>query len=168
MKPVRKPKNPAADLSSSAIQSNLRKIERREWLLWTSAIFVTLLLTLAVASFVLPMLHVHRGGAEAEALPMSMAVRGLAGIVLLFDIYTIYQQLQIHRIRRQLLEREELFRLISENAADMIAVVDAQGNRIYNSPSYERVLGFNAEELKKISPAEQIHPEDRERVLEAA
>jgi two-component system, cell cycle sensor histidine kinase and response regulator CckA len=169
MKPGEAPtKNFATDLSSSAIQSNLRKIERREWLLWTSAIFVTLLLTLAIASFVLPMLHIHTRAAEADALPMSTAVRGLAGIVLLFDIYTIYQQLQIHRIRRQLLEREELFRVISENAADMIAVVDAQGNRIYNSPSYERVLGFSAEDLKNTSAVEQIHPDDRQRVLDAA
>src|SRR5580692_9029722 len=168
MKPVRKPKNPAADLSSSAIQSNLRKIERREWLLWTSAIFVTLLLTLAVASFVLPMLHVHRGGAEAEALPMSMAVRGLAGIVLLFDVYTVYQQLQIHRIRRQLMEREELFRLISENAADLIAVVDMDGRRIYNSMAYQKVLGYSPEELKGSSSLGEVHPDDRPRVMAAA
>ena len=56
---------------------------------------------------------------------LNTAVRGLVAMVLLFDIYTIYQQVQIYRIRRQLAEREELFRLISENAADMIALVDA-------------------------------------------
>src|SRR5437879_5226176 len=66
------------------------------------------------------------------------------------------------------MQREELFRLISENAADLIAVVDMQGNRIYNSPSYERVLGYSAEELRSSSSFEQIHPEDRECVKEAA
>ena len=41
---------------------------------------------------------------------------GLLAIVLLYDPYTVYLQLQIHRMRRRLFEREELFRLISESA----------------------------------------------------
>ena len=86
----------------------------------------------------------------------------------LFDLYTIYQYLLIHRIRRQLVQREELFHLISENAADMIAVVDMHGKRIYNSLSYQRVLGYSPEELQTSSSFEQIHPEDRERVQNAA
>jgi PAS domain S-box-containing protein len=99
---------------------------------------------------------------------MPQIVRGLLGLVLIFDIYTLYQQLKINMIRRELVQREELFRLISENAADLIAVVDMQGNRIYNSLSYERVLGYSAEELRSSSSFEQIHPEDRERVKEGA
>jgi len=67
-----------------------------------------------------------------------------------------------------LVQREELFRLISENAADLIAVVDVHGNRIYNSLSYEKVLGYSPEELKSSSSFEQIHPEDRERVKAGA
>jgi PAS domain S-box-containing protein len=43
-----------------------------------------------------------------------------------------------------------------------------QGNRIYNSLSYEKVLGYSAEELRSSSSFEQIHPEDMERVKEAA
>ncbi len=89
-------------------------------------------------------------------------------MVLLFDIYTVYQQLQIYRVRRQLAKREELFRLITENAADMIAVVGATGERIYNSPSYESVLGYSPDELKSTSSLEQIHPDDRRAVMEAA
>ena len=95
-------------------------------------------------------------------------MRGLVGLVFLFDLYTIYQYLLIHRIRRELVEREELFHLISENAADMIAVVDMNGKRIYNSLSYQRVLGYSPEELQSYSAFEQIHPEDRERVQKAA
>src|ERR1019366_6036961 len=69
---------------------------------------------------------------------------------------------------RKLVQREELFRLISENVADLIAVVDMQGNRIYNSLSYEKVLGYTSEELRSSSSFEQIHPEDRGRVKEGA
>ncbi len=89
-------------------------------------------------------------------------------LVFLFDLYTIYQHLQIHRIRRQLIEREELFHLISENAADMIAVVDLEGRRIFNSLSYQKILGYSPEQLQESSGFEQIHPDDRERVKNAA
>jgi PAS domain S-box-containing protein len=86
----------------------------------------------------------------------------------LFDIYTMYQHLQLQRVRRRLAERDELFQLITENAADMIAVVDGAGRRLYKSPAYQRVLGYSAEELSGTSSIEQIHPSDRERVQQAA
>jgi PAS domain S-box-containing protein len=55
-----------------------------------------------------------------------------------------------------------------ENAADMIAVVTADGRRLYNSPSYERVLGYSARELEETSAYEQIHPDDVQKVKTAA
>jgi two-component system cell cycle sensor histidine kinase/response regulator CckA len=141
-----------------------RQMERREWWLWSAAVTVTLLLTAGLASFLLPSMQTH----ENDVYTLPQIVRGLLGLVLIFDIYTLYQQLQIHRIRRDLVEREELFRLISESAADLIAVVDMEGNRIYNSLSYEKVLGYSLEELRSSSSFEQIHPDDRERVKAAA
>ena len=50
----------------------------------------------------------------------------------------------------------------------MIAVIDRQGNRAYNSPAYHKILGYDAEELASTSSIEQVHPDDRMRVLEAA
>jgi PAS domain S-box-containing protein len=144
----------------------MRKIERREWLLWSSAILVTLLLTLGILSFSLPALRGYTG--DFDSLHLNVVVRGLVGLVLLFDVYTIYQQVQIYRIRHQLVQREELFRLISENAADMIAVVSTSGQRLYNSPAYGRVLGYSTEELQSTSSFEQVHPDDRKLVEEAA
>jgi two-component system, cell cycle sensor histidine kinase and response regulator CckA len=149
------------------LSMNFRKMERREWWLWSAAVSVTLLLTAGLASFLLPGLG--RSEIDQSIFPfLPQVVRGLLALVLIFNIYTLYQQLQINRIRRNLVQREELFRLISENAADLIAVVDVHGNRIYNSLSYERVLGYSAEELKGSSSFEQIHPEDRERVKAGA
>ena len=142
-----------------------RRIERREWWLLSTAIAITLLLTFGIASFLPGLMHSQ---IEWEAsLALRQAMWGLLGMVLLFDLYTIYQQLQIHRIRRQLTAREELFRLITENAADMIAVVDTDGRRLYNSLSYQRVLGYSPSELQQSSSFEQVHPEDRERVAAA-
>ncbi|HLK33370.1 MAG TPA: diguanylate cyclase, partial [Terriglobales bacterium] len=144
----------------------MRQIEGREWWLWGFAVTVTLLLTFAIVSFTFPWFHIAVGAEYWRDL--QEWVRGLAALVLLFDIYTIYQHLQLHRIRRQLAERDQLFRLISENAADMIALVDSNGRRLYNSPAYQKVLGYSAEELQETSGLEQIHPDDRPRVVEAA
>jgi two-component system, cell cycle sensor histidine kinase and response regulator CckA len=146
--------------------SRFRRIERREWWLWSSAIAVSLLLTVGLSSFIMPQFWNADDNFMRFSLPQ--AVRGLLGLVLIFDVYTVFQQLQIHRIRRQLMEREELFRLISENAADLIAVVDMEGRRIFNSMAYQKVLGYSPEELKGSSALGQIHPEDRARVQAAA
>jgi PAS domain S-box-containing protein len=89
-------------------------------------------------------------------------------VILLMPLYVIYQHLCMRQLKNRLTRREELFRLISENAADMIAVVDVNGKRLYNSPAYEKVLGYSSKELHSTSSFEQIHPDDRERVKTAA
>jgi PAS domain S-box-containing protein len=150
------------NVETKALRANFRRIERREWWLWAVAGVITLLLTLGLASFILPYSHDREDFYSQFVLPQ--AVRGLVALVFLFHIYSIYQQLLIYRIRRKMLEREELFHLISENAADMIAVVDTEGKRIYNSLSYHKALGYSPEELQASSAFEQIHPDDRERV----
>ena len=143
----------------------MRQVEAREWWLWGFAVTVTLVLTTGIVSLTFSGPHLIR---TSEWLDLKEWARGLACLVLLFDIYTVYQQLQLQRIRRDLTQRNQLFEVITENAADMIAVVDCAGNRLYNSPAYQKVLGYSSEDLLAISPAEQIHPEDRSRVLEAA
>jgi two-component system cell cycle sensor histidine kinase/response regulator CckA len=152
--------------SSDTAWKSFHRTERREWWLWVAAMVVTLLLTTGVVSFIIPEFAAHQGEVSWEYLPQ--AVRGLIAVVLLFDVYAIYQQWQLYRIRRKLFEREELFRLISDNATDMIAVVDMEGHRLYNSFSYQTVLGYSPEELRSSSSLEQIHPDDRGRVERAA
>jgi diguanylate cyclase (GGDEF)-like protein/PAS domain S-box-containing protein len=141
------------------------QVETREWWLWGFAISVTLVLTVGIVSLTFPGNHLLR---TSEWLDLREWVRGLACLVLLFDVYTVYQQVQLQRIRRELSQRNQLFEVITENAADMIAVVDGTGNRLYNSPAYQKVLGYSSEELRSTSSVEQIHPEDHLRVLEAA
>jgi len=166
MKPSAPNPSSVANLGSPAVRSGMATVERREWWLWSSAVLVTILLASGLASFAAPFLHHSQWNSEEWHLPI--IVRGLVGLVLLFDIHVVYQQLQIHRIRRLLIERDELFRLITENAADMIAVVDDHGQRLYNSPSYERILGYSFEELQASPSLEQIHPEDQPLVEESA
>ena len=144
----------------------IRQVEGREWWLWGFAVAVTLVLTLGILSLTFPGFRLSMDDSYSHIL--KEWVRGLAALVLLFDIYTVYQHLQLQRVRRRLIERERLFHLITENAADMIAVVDTHGKRIYNSPAYEKILGYSPEELAATSSIEQIHPDDRARVLDAA
>jgi diguanylate cyclase (GGDEF)-like protein/PAS domain S-box-containing protein len=80
----------------------------------------------------------------------------------------IGEELRIYVARREFRKRDEIFQAVTENAADMIALVDVKGRRLYNSPSYKRVLGYSPAELSETSSFEQIHPDDRMRVLEAA
>jgi diguanylate cyclase (GGDEF)-like protein/PAS domain S-box-containing protein len=83
-------------------------------------------------------------------------------------ILVLFLQFRINRIRQNSRKREELFQIVTENAADMIALVDVKGHRLYNSPAYKRILGYSAAELGETSSFEQIHPDDRFKVLEAA
>jgi diguanylate cyclase (GGDEF)-like protein/PAS domain S-box-containing protein len=60
---------------------------------------------------------------------------------------------------------EECFRLVTESLSDLIVILDAQGRRLYNSPSYHALFPDNAVAVGSNS-FEQIHPEDRGRVVE--
>ena len=150
---------------TATLRDRLHRIEHKEWSLWITAILVTLMLTFGIISISIPVL---RSSLERPEVPAEHVLRGLVAVVLLFDLYAIYQQTQLFKMRNQFLESQELFRLITENAEDMIAVVDIHGHRLYNSPSYERVLGYTDAELKSTPSFEQIHPDDQEKVIKAA
>jgi two-component system cell cycle sensor histidine kinase/response regulator CckA len=159
------PEHPRAKRPDSH-RASIRRIEGQQWWLASSGIAVTLLLTIGIVSFSLSVLNPRLS--PLNSLNTDLSVRALVGMVLLFDVYVVFQQWQIYRVRVRLAHNEELFSLISENAADMIAVVSMDGHRLYNSPSYLRVLGYCPEELERTSAFEQIHPEDREKVKRAA
>ena len=62
-------------------------------------------------------------------------------------------------------ESQELFRAIVENVGDLVAVLDAEGRRIYNSPSYRPL--FREKDIRRGSSSFlEIHPDDRERIKE--
>ncbi len=75
----------------------------------------------------------------------------------------------LHRERQlaadKLHEGQALFRAIVENVGDLVAVLDTEGRRIYNSPSYGPL--FRDEDIRQGSNSFlEIHPEDRERIKE--
>jgi len=149
-----------------SLSAGLQRVERKQWWLSFSGVLVTLLLTAGIISLSLTIYILQRP--LWDALNIHLAMRGLVGMVFLFIVYVVYQQVQIYRFRVHVMAQEELFGLIGENAADMIAVVTVRGERLYNSPSYQKLLGYTPEELEKTSAYEQIHPDDQPAVKLAA
>lgn len=86
--------------------------------------------------------------------------------------YVVYRQnRRIVRGRDELRVSEERYRLIAENVADLIGMVDHNGRWLYASPSYERIL--DPADLETGADAfRRVHPDDadfaRVAVLRAA
>ncbi len=71
------------------------------------------------------------------------------------------------RAQKELHDREEWFRALTENAADLVSVVDANGIVLYENPSGERMLGYAPGELVGRNAFELVHPDDRGAALAA-
>jgi diguanylate cyclase (GGDEF)-like protein len=82
------------------LRKSMRRIDRREWWLWTYVVMVTLLLLVGLASFAFPSLLSDVD--SAYSFSMNQAVRGLVGLVLIFNVYSVYQHFLMNRIRNQL------------------------------------------------------------------
>ncbi len=64
-------------------------------------------------------------------------------------------------------EQEGFFRMIAENTEDFIAVLDLEGRRLYNSPSYARLFIGAPDAMKGTDSFADVHPDDREQVKNA-
>jgi PAS domain-containing protein len=80
-------------------------------------------------------------------MPPCAVIFPASAVQLLALLVIAAQAVWIYLAYRRAKTREALFRIITENAADMIALVDTKGRRLYNSPAYQRVLGYSAPEL---------------------
>jgi PAS domain S-box-containing protein len=69
-------------------------------------------------------------------------------------------------VETELVRREKHFRALTENALDILTILDPQGLFTYNSPSVMRVLGYEPKDLSGQSAFALIHPEDLPGVLQ--
>ncbi len=116
--------DPSAEERLAEIQGQLQKLEKRDWWLWSMAVIVMLLLTFAVFSMTFPgLIKVDDPFFESG---LERAVRGLIGLVLIFNAYTIYQQVMVKRLRRQFSTQIEEMRILQARAEEFqrLAMVD--------------------------------------------
>ena len=97
---------------TEAIQSDLRKIQTRNWWSWSNTVVIVLLLTCTIVSFTLPSLLRDE---QFTQINLNLAIRGLVGLVLLFNIYSLWQQLRIKdlcdEIQQKQASSEVLYRM---------------------------------------------------------
>jgi two-component system, cell cycle sensor histidine kinase and response regulator CckA len=73
---------------------------------------------------------------------------------------------QRRRIETELSRREKYFRALTENALDILTLLDREGRFLHNSPSVKGVMGYEPIELAGQSAFAMIHPEDLPHVLQ--
>lgn len=128
-----------------AFREDLRKLDRRQWWLWSSTVLVLILLTIAVASFAFPSLLSKEE--SSYSFYLNQAVRSLVGIVLVFAVYLVYQQHTIIRMRGQLADQIQSLARVQDltNEVYKLAALDPLTG-LYNRRSGEQRL---AEEISR-------------------
>ncbi|MBY0113933.1 MAG: PAS domain-containing protein [Phycisphaerales bacterium] len=63
-------------------------------------------------------------------------------------------------------QSEERYRLLAENTDDIVGFSDADGTRLYVSPSVQRVLGWTPDEVLSTAWQSRVHPDDIELVTQ--
>jgi diguanylate cyclase (GGDEF)-like protein len=106
------------------IRRRMRRLERQDWWLWATAMLIMLLLVFGLFSLSFP-------GILREENPffwfqLDIAVRGLFGLVLVFSVFVVYQQVLIKRLRGQLaVQLTEMAALETRaEAFERLAIVD--------------------------------------------
>src|SRR5882672_2990364 len=102
--PYIQPISPSLKARDQELADEFRRIEKRDWWVWGYSIFVIFLLAFAVIALAFP--AVRQGADTIFKIKMVEAVFGLIALVVVFNIYTISQQILIKRLRRQLAEKQ--------------------------------------------------------------
>ncbi|MFC1999644.1 PAS domain S-box protein [Chloroflexota bacterium] len=71
------------------------------------------------------------------------------------------------RAEENLERRERYYRALIEKFSEAVVILDREGNIVYQSPSYERVLGYVPHEEIGMNMFNNIHPDDIGNVAEA-
>ena len=68
--------------------------------------------------------------------------------------------IQHDRAQREVRLNEERFRTVFRDAAFGLAIADPSGRFMHTNPAFQRMLGYTDEELRQLTVADVIHPED--------
>jgi PAS domain S-box-containing protein len=76
------------------------------------------------------------------------------------------ERAKLREAESELSRREKYFRTLTENALDILTVVDRDGVVTYKSTSLKNVLGYDPEEMVGQSVFTHVHPDDLSKVRE--
>lgn len=88
------------------IRHGLRALDRRNWWHWWNTVLVIMLLMGTIAALSLPKILSDKDLSSQSQI--EIAVRGLLGLVLIFNIYMLYQQHVLGRLRTRLSSQIEV------------------------------------------------------------
>jgi diguanylate cyclase (GGDEF)-like protein len=95
-----------AEQRTQGIQRDLQILKRHDWSLWVLALVIILSLTGAVVSLTASV--IPETSDPFFRFHISQSIRGLVGMVLLFSVYTLFQQVQLRQTRTRLAEQVEI------------------------------------------------------------
>ncbi|GFN32842.1 hypothetical protein PCURB6_31020 [Paenibacillus curdlanolyticus] len=93
---------------------------------------------------------------QVTMLPMAEGGEQIGVFVIAQDVTAFYT------MHNQLKESEHRYKMLSENARDIITYLSPEGDFQYVSPAIERLLGYRPEEVLGTSAWSYLHPECRE------
>jgi PAS domain S-box-containing protein len=90
-------------------------------------------------------------------------------VILFIAASSVYSQIIINKVKtneQKLKESEEKYRLISENANDLIAILNSKFEHEYiNEKTYQKILGYSNEDMLGKTRHDIIHPDDYKRAF---
>ena len=98
---------------------------------------------------------------QTDPVAAALCLIGLFVYVIGLGNIAFAQSRKLRDTREALRQREEHYRIITENAGDLIAMLDAAGRWVYANPAYRRLLPEAALEIGADALA-HLHPEDRD------
>jgi hypothetical protein len=123
------------ELDVNRTQARLDQLEQQEWWRWSIALFVMLALTFGLFALSMSL----RGGLNwQEQAQLNITLRGLLALVLLFDVFIVYQQLLITRLRRDL-----AIQLRAGTTLEALKKIDGNANSPHNERRHFRRLGID-------------------------
>jgi len=116
------------------------------------------------------LLIVARGELEAPIGGLIIAAVGLTTVVLMRQLTSLFENRRLlvraTSLADDLSRSEARFRSLVQNASDVIVVVDASANILYESPAVERILGYTPQDRVGTNALATIHSGEASRVVE--
>ncbi|WP_281863047.1 diguanylate cyclase domain-containing protein [Planomicrobium okeanokoites] len=100
----------------------------------------------------------NRLGALVKFIPIKIQEVTTGFYVILKDMRELDQMVELY------MESEKNFRIIAENANDVIILINHRKEYLYISPSLEDIFGYSPEEYEDKEPFHNVHPEDLEKL----